>query len=240
MFIILLCLLSAPLCVNAQVLTAGEAAQRAARFLQQQSPSTAQRIRRHYSDNGQLRLTASRPGVYVFDLVGGGFVIAPTDERIPPVLGYVTEGRFDLGQMPPGMAAWLENYSRAVNSLTADDGAKEAKDTTWQAIAPLVQSRWGQGDPFNRRCPEVDGERCVTGCVATAIAQIMRYYGQPSSCKSIYPYRTQTLKLQMRTLPATEFDWSRMPYVYDNSSTVDQCDEVAKLMLYCGCAFTSN
>ena len=44
----------------------------------------------------------------------------------------------------------------------------------------LISTFWNQGDPYNRLCPEEDGERTLAGCGAIAGCQIMKYHQWPS------------------------------------------------------------
>lgn len=80
------------------------------------------------------------------------------------------------------------------------------------SIAPLLQTTWGQGSPYNLQCPVKSGVHCQTGCVATAMAQIMFYH----KC------------------PAEGFDWDNMQLTYTGSETDEQRQAVAKLMADCG------
>lgn len=214
---------------NAAHLTAEQAAQRALTSL---NKGEARRVRS--ANLRQLSLADSRSGLYVFNISSGGFIIAPSDDRAFPILGIVESGRYEAGKVPESMSAWMTYYSEALERLP---NTAEVVTPERPTVAPLVSTRWGQYDPYNRLCPEVDGSRCVTGCVATAIAQILYYYRQPASSKAIYSYRTKTHKLQMKQLPATEFDWEKMLVDYDSFSPEDSGNAVAKLMLYCGCAF---
>jgi len=79
-------------------------------------------------------------------------------------------------------------------------------------IAPLLQTAWGQGAPYNLQCPKKGGMYCQTGCVATAMAQIMYYH----------------------RCPATGFDWNNMQLTYTGNETDVQQQAVAKLMAECG------
>ena len=81
-------------------------------------------------------------------------------------------------------------------------------------IAPLLQTQWGQGAPYNLQCPVKNGVHCQTGCVATAMAQLMYFH----QC------------------PADGFDWSNMQLTYTGSETDKQKQAVARLMAACGTA----
>ena len=83
-------------------------------------------------------------------------------------------------------------------------------------IAPLLKTQWGQGNPYNLQCPVKNGKHCQTGCVATAMAQVMRHHEWPKD----------------------EFAWSKMKDTYDTSTsaTDESAQIVAALMAACGTA----
>lgn len=105
-------------------------------------------------------------------------------------------------------------------------------------IAPMLKSTWRQDAPYNQLCPMIGGAHCQTGCVATAMAQIMRYHQWPEQSLPIPGYQTE--KVTVEALPATAFDWSLMLDKYDNTATEAQRHAVALLMLYCGAAVTMD
>jgi Peptidase C10 family. len=102
------------------------------------------------------------------------------------------------------------------------------------AIAPLIKAQWDQGLPYCLLCPDDEDEKCITGCVATALAQVMYHHRWPTSVDAISGYTTIRKEIVVDELPATTFEWDKMKdtYTYDDSS--DAAYEVAKLMRYCG------
>lgn len=220
----------------AQHLTIEEAAQRAIDYLEQGDISVMQRSFKP-TKRQKLTMAEARSGLYIYNIEGGGFIITPSTEMFFPVLCYVTTDSYDYESMPDALKAWMDSYPEVEAYMSQTNNIVQIDRAT---IEPLLKTQWGQGDPYNRLCPEVNGKRCVTGCVATAIAQIMRYYCQPTSSNAIYAYRTRTHKLHMKKLPATDFDWLEMLDTYDSSASEASCNAVAKLMLYCGCAFSMD
>lgn len=184
-----------------------------------------------------MKLADTRSDLYVFNLKDGGYVIASSSEKDSPVLGYVPKGYYNRYMMPDALIAIIDSYEASVENVQLYRATDNAVKKT---IRPLMKTQWGQGEPYNLLCPEVEGIRCVTGCVATAIAQILFYYRQPTTSKTIYPYRTSSYKLQMKSLPATDFEWELMQKSYDYNSSEESRQAVAKLMLYCGCAFSMD
>ena len=170
---------------------------------------------------------------YVFNNVGGGFIIISGDDSTEPVLGYSDDGFFDPEQMPDNMKAFLERYEAEVEfaranrlpSAEAWDGYIEAS----HVIAPLVPATWGQDDPFSQKCFTTSGNISATGCVATAMAQIMYTYKWPQQQTGEIPAYSS-----YEALPPTVFQWSKMIDYYSGSEADGQKDAVADLMLYCG------
>ena len=157
-----------------QTISEQEAKERALQFLN--AKTSIQNRARSFSRQSQLK-TANLDidGLYAFNCEGGGFVIASGDDRTVPILGYSDEGSIDLQQMPENMKAWLGYYGAAINVLGTEELRRgEQPSSSRQAISPLLTSRWYQGEPYNRECPDVSGGRALTGCVATAMAQGMR------------------------------------------------------------------
>ena len=128
---------------------------------------------------GQLS-TKGDPLMYAVSLGNEqGFVIVSGDDRMRPVLAYSDNGDFNEATMPDNMRAWLQEYAREMRWLDAHN--YQPAQTTHRAgeiktaIAPLMVTTWDQGTPYNDLCPLDGGKRSVTGCVATAMAQVVYY-----------------------------------------------------------------
>ncbi len=196
-------------------------------------------------------VTSEGDSYYVFN-VGqqNGFVIVSGDDRAPEILGYSDSGTFDTQTIPENMRAWLQAYAEQIQLLdqvespAAARAATPARETPWTAIAPLIQTKWDQKKPYNAKLPKfVNGSDCVTGCVATAMAQVLYYVASKSNftfplatTKAIDSYDCKTNwsghgKIHVSTVPITNFNWGNMKLVYTESETNDA---VADLMLCCG------
>ena len=166
-----------------------------------------------------------------------GFVIVSADDRTEPILAYSDKGGLDMDNLPENAKAWLENYARQVQAL--DYGATAAESgMQFQAIAPLLTCKWGQSEPYNLLTPmDTDNEgkqvHCVTGCGATAMAQVMFYHKLPSA-KAIPAYTTETKKIKVDELPDYDFNWDIIKDTYGDNDSEESRQEVAKLMRYCG------
>ena len=239
-----LCLMALllPLTMWAQAIDESEARQRAQAFLSERCGGKQKTVRPAFRG----RRAKSRRGTtacdyYIFNAeAGSGFVIVSGDDRTIPILGYSDEGSFQAGKMPEGLKVLLEDYSAQIagledNDAQALDGRRKAQ--VRKAIAPLIQTKWDQGLPYYNDCPEIDSEKPYTGCVATAMAQVMYYHRWPTGdCYPIPGYTTETEKLNLPELPATTFNWDAMKKTYSPEDTGASADAVAKLMKYCGWA----
>lgn len=169
-----------------------------------------------------------------------GFVIISGDDRAETVLGYATSGRFDVDNIPSNMAAWLQGYADQIKYIQEHPALSAQKQTvrrSYSAISKLMTCQWDQDDPFNAECPTVGTKKCVTGCVTTAVSQILYYHaknGYIPSCTAIPGYTTESRGDVMPDLPATSFDWGNMIDVYNSSATAEQKAAVAKLFQYVG------
>lgn len=182
---------------------------------------------------------------YVFNADGEqGFVIVSADDRTPEILGYCSEGSFDADEMPSNMAAWLQGYEDQIKYLQENDCQPvltRSYGESMPAVAPLIKTRWNQGTPYNNDLPFYDGKRCITGCTATALAQVMYYYQYPTGMTTEIPgYTTTSNRIHVDRLPATTFDWSQMALSYTGSTASIQNAAVAHLMEYCSKALQSD
>ena len=226
----------------AQTISEQEALDRALQFLNSQTHAGQKKAPAKKSQMKAARLNVD--GIYAFNREGGGFVIASADERALPVLGYSDKGAIDWQQMPDNMRAWLTSYSQAINALgDAELGlGEQPTNTDKKAIEPLLKTTWNQRVPYWNLCPtdaSQQDRQCLTGCVATAMAQVMNYHQWPKdACTAIPAYDINEEKhpLHMDELPATTFDWDNMLPTYEGgvSYTDAQANAVATLMLYCG------
>ena len=128
--------------------------------------------------------TAAAPAYYLFTTTDkAGIVIVSGDDIAKPILGYSVEGTIEEGcSLPPNMQAWLDDMELQILQARAM-GVKQSDETAQQWNAPSVgraslklqTAQWSQGYPFNQQCPLEQNQRCVTGCVATAYAILMKY-----------------------------------------------------------------
>ena len=171
-----------------------------------------------------------------------GYTIVSGDDRLPEIVGYTESGNYDAGRLPDNLASFMQAYQDFADNAT-DEQIEEIRQWKTQAkhaaVAPLMAEKWNQGAPYNNMCPKYStGEKAVTGCVATAVAQILHYYKCPSQLMAEIPaYTTKSYTITMPAISAGgQYDWQNMLDVYAGNETQAQNDAVAKLMLYVGCA----
>lgn len=155
-----------------------------------------QSVKRAKVLNKQQSTTSSR-GYYVFPHDGNcGYTIVSGDDRMPEIVGYSTTDTYSEENMPDGMKHLMQAYEAMATALANGDAKAErclaekealAADSTYRQprVAPLLADvAWGQSEPYNNLCPMYDGQRrTVTGCVATAMAQLMMYYKYPPNAQ---------------------------------------------------------
>lgn len=173
---------------------------------------------------------------YVFNASDGrAFVIVAGDDRAQAILGY-GEGSLDMNSLPCGLQWLLDEYKQQMEWLYSHHDAQLGQVVAEVVnVEPMLASTWGQEAPYNNLCPTIDGSRCVTGCVATAMAQVMNYWKYPLKSPAIGSYMTSTEKLSVQALSKVNFDWDNMLNSYRTGYYNDaQADAVATLMRYCG------
>ncbi len=176
----------------------------------------------------------------VFGYDGGGFAVISNDDRNEAVIGY-SDKAFSAGNLPDGLQWWLDAADKALSaalSYTRDTDLTPSEYGYKASVASFVTARWGQSDPYNRQCPLSGTSRTLTGCVATAMAQVLNYYKYPAG-------------IDRKVLPGYgviegSYDWTNMAdtYLTDGNGTPQftdaQANAVAKLMFHCGATVSMN
>lgn len=231
-------------CALANPISREQALQNARDFFAAKGKVLPERSFRHAPvKNGVLTVEAN---YFVFNVGDDqGFVIAAGDDCVPAILGYADRGTFAGDSLPANVKWWLDGYSNAIGRLQASGKRAPRRAPMHAAIPALLTCQWNQGSPYNMYCPQFfdTGETCVTGCVATAMAQIM-YYHRVRSVRSVQAdipgYTCSTNwenygKMTVQGIPKNSpIDWNDMTDTYDNASTDAAKRAVANLMKYCG------
>lgn len=204
-----------------------------------------------------LSLASSGDAYHVFNIgASNGFVIVSGSDLTPDIIGYTDEGSFDAQNLPDNMKAWLQEYTNQIawvekqgEVAASTSKVRKVSASVKEAIAPLIQTKWNQANPYNYYCPNfVSSTKCVTGCMATALAQLLYYHHQkdgfPTGTKAdVAAYECFTnwsgSHVQVDACPASNFDWDKMQLTYtgkEDASSDIKAQAVAKLMQYCGAA----
>ena len=174
----------------------------------------------------------STPAIYVFSRENH-YMILSADDNAEPILGYADDS-FDADNIPPSMQWWLDEYARQIKAVEGSNQPYSRAASAERApIAPMITTRWDQSEPYNNKCPIISGRRSMTGCLATALAQVLKYHSWPERGTGSYSYR-QGLTTISFNYGETVFDWDNMLDTYTNSATDAQNDTVATLMFGCG------
>lgn len=195
------------------------------------------------------------PAYYVFpNGEGKGFTVVSGDDRLPEVVGYSDKGTYDEENLPSNYVGFMKAYEEMVGQLDNGDSrasasiaeAKALRSSGYQqpTVAPLLGSiQWNQIIPYNKMCPMYNStDRSVTGCVATAMAQVMMYYQYPKTLQTDIPaYVSRTNHLSIPQINKGEsYDWDNMLPQYASDEPLNYTDAqaaaVAKLLYHCGVA----
>lgn len=172
---------------------------------------------------------------------GQGFVIVSGDDCLPEVLGYTESGDFVESQMPPALLEMLEGYREIVEQAQEQNAPARIQQRALSGkpnIAPMLTTHWNQGWPYNNLAPERadGGGRSLTGCVATAAAQVVYYWRKDLPRVSGYDTPTYGYgePVTMSLPKGTPLKWELMQNSYGGSTPAEMCDAVATLMYIVG------
>ena len=192
--------------------------------------------------------------LYVFNSGNNGFVMVAGDDIVTPVLAYSDEGAFDPNNIPPNAAKWIEGYKNQIrfaieNDIKATDeisqdwlnliegNTSSNSERAASSVNPLIQTKWDQGQYYNTLCPFDNqfNQRSVTGCVATAMAQIMKYWNYPANGSGFHSYNHSKYGTLSANFGSTTYQWGSMPNLVTSSNNA-----VATLMYHCGVSIDMN
>jgi len=179
--------------------------------------------------------------------VNGGFVIVGDNDGVDPVLAYSETGSLDMSSVSDALKDMLASFEQQLAQLPANQASSARRaPAKREAIKPLIKTVWHQYPPYDCLTPYSSSlkHNMLVGCVAVTMAQLMYYYHYPAgTTKEIPAYTSETNKYEMKALPPTTFDYDKMHHSYGHflyDEEYDKSDpsiqEVAKLLLYCGCA----
>jgi len=186
--------------------------------------------------------------LYVFNFKSGGFVIVAAEDASIPILGFSEEDPFPADLSCPAVRDWLEDYSMQIDQIRKEGLSNQETKWQWEVIRqgnfrkpadtivvlPLLSTTWSQDCYYNEMCPVDPAGPCghaVTGCVATAMAQIMKYHNFPPRGVGSYAYTHPNYGEQSADFGNTIYDWAAMP---DNVTSANI--PVATIMYHAGVA----
>jgi hypothetical protein len=191
---------------------------------------------------------------YVFNINNNGFVIVAADDRVNPILAYSDESVFDPIKIPINVSDLLAEYTAQIHNVieTAMDASPEVIND-WQilenarvsknfakkgVVGPLVQTKWNQTPAYSSYCPfdSTSNIHCVPGCVATAMAQIMKYWNYPLNGKGHHKYKHPNYGVLSVNFDSATYNWGLMP----NTVNMSNNEEVARLMYHAGVGVKMN
>ena len=187
---------------------------------------------------------AGQPYLYaVSATLQDGFVLVSGDERFKAVLGYSDVSNFDEQNMPDNMRVFLQGYIDEMKYLESINyqPTKAAPRRSMSNVSVLMTTTWNQRAPYNNQCPLDNSQRSATGCVATAMAQVVNYHiqndhGPAATIAEIPGYTIPNTTITVSAIPSGTAIPSKdlLLNSYDNNAGTDEKTAVAQLMLYCG------
>ncbi len=199
-----------------------------------------------------LKKSASteQPQFYIYENAEGeGWVMVAANDIAHPILAYSETGKFRTDNQPTNLKSWLGHYEKEIQ-LAEQKGVQATNEIVqeWRTlrnggairkatpvVSPLIQTGWDQTAPFWNDCPKKGGNYAYTGCVATAMAQVLNYWQWPNtgvgSNSVMFNSTTYTVDFT-----SGNYDWANMLNIYTSSANASQKAAVAKLMYHCGVA----
>ena len=183
-------------------------------------------------------------------------MIVAGDNRVKPILAYSTSGSFNPEDVAEGFDFTLSSYRAEIQYVREHDLAA-TPDIVWEwesvsrsgslqqgrqprsVVGPLCQTLWNQNYPYNNQCPEDpegSGGYVYAGCVATAMAQVMKYHDWPDQGVGTYSYNPSGYPQQTANFGETEYHFELMPLALDSTSTEEEIFYIAQFQHHCGIA----
>nr|MCR4681245.1 C10 family peptidase [Bacteroidales bacterium] len=218
------------------------------------------------SQRCDVKMISAQRGINSFYVinVGKGYVIVSADDRIEPILGYSTEGNFDPQNIPENMLGFLNDYQDEILYFINLEESNPNATSKWHAlyespasssggkgvvVGPLLETNWDQNYPYNNSCPtdsnaySSNNYHVYAGCVATAMAQVIRYWQYPSQGVGSKSYVCNnssdltgdygdygTLSVNFAS---GSYNYANMPTSINQYSSSTNISAIAKLIYHC-------
>jgi hypothetical protein len=209
----------------------------------------------------QLNKNGPQNYFYIYNYHDKGFAMVSADDIMTPIFGYSYQNNFEAQNMPPQLVKWLEGYKEqvrhsVVNNLNADVSVTEQwsqllkgelligseqqstlNPSKRASVAPLLTTKWNQSPYYNALCPmdNTSGQRTVSGCVATAMTQVMKYWNYPTQGTGNHTYAHSKYGNLSANFGATTYNWTSMPNTVSSANSA-----VATLTYHVGVSVDMN
>lgn len=207
-------------------------------YAQQRSFSTMKRIAQEKLSGGEVNLLDNQGNICVYGN-DKGFVIMNRQGESKAVIGY-SHTKYDKNNLPDGLKWWM---SVAEKNIQGQSYFMEGTSNrvSFSAVEPFIKSTWNQGKPYNYFCPKDGGDFCLTGCVATALSQVLYYYKYPKQAQGEGSYTLNETEYTVDEITTT-YDWDKMKDSYGSTDGQFSApvQAVAALMRDCGYATDMN
>lgn len=182
--------------------------------------------------------------LYVFNNEAGeGFVIVSgSDQTTASVLGYSDKGHFDIKEAPENLKFLLAMYEEQIIAVQSKGTeayrrAPSSDELGNIVVAPLLKTTWNQAGPYNKY---LTMEHAATGCVPTAMAQVMAYWKYPKQGRGSHAY-DDSGSSYYADFSSSVYDWDNMLNGYaDVAYSEAQANAVARLMADCGISIEAH
>ncbi len=222
------------------------------RITEAQASQTATAFAKTMGFGQQELQLVSASSIFIYNIGAQGFVIISGSQVLPPILGWSSQGNFpDLTDAPENFSSWIGHYSEMIDLAETNNLQPEASvlrdwtDVTngifgvksESTVDPMISTYWNQDCFFNEYCPSAYGPcgHVYAGCVACAMAQVMKFWNHPAQGFGSHSYIHNTYGEQSANFASTVYRWDEMPnYVYGHN------DAIATLLYHCGVSVNMN
>ena len=167
------------------------------------------------------------------------FVVVSKDTRHTPVLAYSAKP-YKPDRIPCGLQWWFGAMEEALSESVVQSVAMSPS----VAVEPLLATEWGQGNPFNLKCPTLNGEKAPSGCVATAMSQVLNFFKYPETGKGRGSYTVMGGFRPWSLTLGTTYHYDLLKNKYDETTlanlTPEEEEAISTLLLHCGAAVKMN
>ncbi len=167
------------------------------------------------------------PVIYIFNTSNNGYICISAEDKTYPILAYSFESKYDTKFIAPPFQMWMNEYKNQILQIRKNNNPvnqeiiniwksiidnKIYKNST-KSVSPFIKSKWDQGKLYNTNCPEDTagpGGKCVTGCLATCLGQLMYYYRYPNQGIGNFAYTHPVYVNLSVNYSNSNYNWNAM------------------------------